>query len=158
MVEERGPWQVRNRVQKYSSEFVLLCENEVTRPDGQPGTYATVTLKPGVAVLPMDEDGNVHLTEQFRFALGRNSMEVASGTLEDGEDPLSAAKRELKEELVSSPSTGPSWARWISTPRSSRATFDCSWPGRWRSAQPIRTRPKTSAARRSHSKRPWTWS
>jgi 8-oxo-dGTP pyrophosphatase MutT (NUDIX family) len=61
--------------------------------------YATVNLKPGVAVLPIDEHGNVYLTRQFRYALGRDSVEVPSGTLEPGEQPAAAARREVREEL-----------------------------------------------------------
>lgn len=41
----------------------------------------------------------MHLTRQFRYAVGRDTLEVPSGTLEPGEDPLEGAKRELREEL-----------------------------------------------------------
>jgi ADP-ribose pyrophosphatase len=94
-----GPWVIQECSDSYKSEFVELVEERVTRPDGSPGLYTTVTLKDGVAVLPLDRDGNVHLTRQFRYALGRESIEVPSGTLEAGEDPLDAAKREVREEL-----------------------------------------------------------
>jgi 8-oxo-dGTP pyrophosphatase MutT (NUDIX family) len=71
----------------------------VKKPDGSPGAYATATLKPGVAVLPLDSQGNVHLTKQFRYAVGRESIEVPCGALEAGEQTLAAAKREILEEL-----------------------------------------------------------
>jgi 8-oxo-dGTP pyrophosphatase MutT (NUDIX family) len=94
-----GPWVIETTINKYQSEFVDLREDQVKRPDGSPGTYATVTLKPGVAVLPLSADGHVYLTRQFRYALGRESVEVPSGTVEQGEEPLAAAKREIHEEL-----------------------------------------------------------
>ena len=75
-----GPWTSEGRAKKYGSAFVDLFEDRVTRPDGSPGTYTTVTLKPGVAVLPIGAHGEVHLTRQFRYALGRESVEV-SGTV-----------------------------------------------------------------------------
>jgi ADP-ribose pyrophosphatase len=52
-----------------------------------------------VAILPVDEDGAVYLTKQFRYAVGRPSIEAASGAIEDGESAEAAARRELREEL-----------------------------------------------------------
>jgi 8-oxo-dGTP pyrophosphatase MutT (NUDIX family) len=94
-----GPWVVHETSERYAGEFLRVYEDQVTTPDGSPGRYVTVTMKPGVAVLPIDADGRVHLTRQFRYAAGRDSIEVASGAIENGEDPAEAAKRELREEL-----------------------------------------------------------
>jgi ADP-ribose pyrophosphatase len=41
----------------------------------------------------------VHLTRQFRYALGHESLEVVRGATEADEAPLVAARRELGEEL-----------------------------------------------------------
>ena len=73
--------------------------DEVTRPDGKPGTFTVVGVKPGVTVLAVDERLNAYLTEEFRYAVGRLSLEAVSGGREPGEGPLEAARRELKEEL-----------------------------------------------------------
>jgi 8-oxo-dGTP pyrophosphatase MutT (NUDIX family) len=99
MMRAHGPWVIEARTEKYQSESVLLEEDRVKKPDGSPGTYPTVTLRPGVAVLPLDADWQVHLTTQFRYAVGRQSVELPSGTLEDGEEPLAGAAREIQEEL-----------------------------------------------------------
>jgi len=95
----RGPWVIEAHHQVYQSEFVALHEDRVRKPDGSPGVYTTVTLKPGVAVLPVDAGGDVYLTRQFRYGIGRQSIEVPSGTLEPREEPLAAARREVREEL-----------------------------------------------------------
>lgn len=94
-----GPWVIEESSTRYTSPFLELQEDRVTKPDGTAGTYATVDLKAGVAVLPVSDEGEVHLTRQFRYAIGRDSVEVASGAMEDDEEPLLAAKRELREEL-----------------------------------------------------------
>jgi 8-oxo-dGTP pyrophosphatase MutT (NUDIX family) len=94
-----GPWIIAERMEKYNSEFLTLREDRVQKPDGSCGTYATVALKPGVAVLPLDSHGHVHLTRQFRYAVGRDTVEVPSGGLEAGEEPLAGGKRELRQEL-----------------------------------------------------------
>jgi len=78
---------------------MLVERDEVIRPDGQPGTYATVRLKSGVCVVALDEQGQVHLTREFHYAVGRYTIEGVSGGMEPEEDPLQAARRELAEEL-----------------------------------------------------------
>jgi 8-oxo-dGTP pyrophosphatase MutT (NUDIX family) len=99
MEKRHGPWQIRKTEHKYRDEFISLCVDDVIKPDGNPGTYATVQLKEGVAVLALDREGNVYLTRQFRYAIGRDSIEVISGGIDEGEDPLTAARREAREEL-----------------------------------------------------------
>jgi 8-oxo-dGTP pyrophosphatase MutT (NUDIX family) len=56
-------------------------------------------MRPGISVLAMDGEGFVYLTVEFRYAVGRESVEVVSGAIDNDESPLCAAKRELREEL-----------------------------------------------------------
>jgi ADP-ribose pyrophosphatase len=58
-----------------------------------------IRLKPGVTVLALDEAGAVYLTEEFHYAVGRVTLEAVSGGIDAGEEPLTAARRELREEL-----------------------------------------------------------
>ncbi len=51
-----------------------------------------------VAVVPTTADGKVILIEQHRDALGGPTIEFPAGKIDDGEEPLTAAKRELLEE------------------------------------------------------------
>lgn len=99
MAQKHGPWTIQETSCKYEDSFINVREDQVLRPDGQAGTYATVRMKPGVAILPIDSDGIVYLTQQFRYVLGKESIEVVSGALEKQELPLESAKRELQEEL-----------------------------------------------------------
>jgi 8-oxo-dGTP pyrophosphatase MutT (NUDIX family) len=98
-VRENGAWKIKSTTQKYKSELIELYEDEVIKPNGEPGTYATVCVKHGVSVLPLDEEGFVYLARDFRYALGRETFEVVGGAVDEGEAALEAAKRELKEEL-----------------------------------------------------------
>lgn len=99
MVEKYGPWTIQETSQKYQNSFIKVQEDQVLQPDGQPGMYATVTMKPGVAILPIDSDGVVYLSRQFRYAVGKESIEVVCGAVEENEPPIEAAQRELQEEL-----------------------------------------------------------
>jgi ADP-ribose pyrophosphatase len=95
----KGLWLVEETVQRYKSAWLEVCEDRVVRPDGQAGSFATVKMKPGVSVLAMDEDWQIYLTSEFRYAVERNSIEVVSGAIDEDELPAAAARRELREEL-----------------------------------------------------------
>lgn len=59
-----------------------------------------IVLHPGaVAILPINEKGNLLLIEQWRRAIDQIILELPAGTLEVGEDPASCAQRELQEEI-----------------------------------------------------------
>ena len=68
-------------------------------PDGKPGSFTVVEMRPGVSVLAADMDNFVYLTSEFRYALGEDSIEVVSGAIDEDEEALDAARRELREEL-----------------------------------------------------------
>src|SRR5947207_15078559 len=99
MMRANGPWTIHASRQVYEDPWVSLRQDQVTRPDGQPGTFCVVHVKPGVSVLALDETGHVYLAEEFRYGVGRRTLEVVSGGRDGDEEPLAAARRELKEEL-----------------------------------------------------------
>src|SRR5436305_465953 len=98
-MHERGPWKVLKSDSVYKDPWLELVRDEVIRPDGQPGTHTIAYIKPGVSVLALDADGTVCLTHEFHYGVGRVTLEVVSGGIDEGESPEDAAKRELKEEL-----------------------------------------------------------
>ena len=53
----------------------------------------------GAGTLPLFEDGSVALVRQWRYPLGRYSLEIAAGRIERGHSPEETAARELEEEL-----------------------------------------------------------
>ncbi|GAB5405998.1 MAG: NUDIX hydrolase [Aureliella sp.] len=98
-MQKRGPWTIKSSKEMYRDPWIRVQRDEVIRPDGADGTYATVELKSGVCVIAMDEHQNVHMTEEFHYAVGRDTIEGVSGGIEDGETRELAAERELEEEL-----------------------------------------------------------
>jgi ADP-ribose pyrophosphatase len=99
MVRRHGPWTIEAGEQKYSNRWIKVVEDRVMMPDGKPGIFTTVEMRPGVSVLAADMDNFVYLTSEFRYAIGQDSVEVVSGAIDDHEAPLDAARRELREEL-----------------------------------------------------------
>jgi ADP-ribose pyrophosphatase len=94
-----GPWIIHETTPAYRDAFVDVRLDKVTRPDGNPGRHVVVQLKPGVCVLAIDEQNQVHLTQEFHYGIGRDSIEAVSGGIEPEEIPLECAKRELQEEI-----------------------------------------------------------
>ncbi len=98
-MREHGPWKILKSEQMYSDPWIQVFRDQVQRPDGKPGTYATVHLKAGVCVIAVDGKNNLHLTKEFHYAVGRVTIEGVSGGIESDESPDLAATRELAEEL-----------------------------------------------------------
>ena len=94
-----GPWKINSRSVVYKDQWLKVTRDEVTRPDGSPGTYCISHMKAGVCVLALDADGNCHLTEEFHYAVGEVTIECVSGGIDGNENPLATARRELEEEL-----------------------------------------------------------
>src|SRR6185436_10464379 len=94
-----NPWQTADRRYVYENAWINVREDNVIRPDGAPGIYGVVEFKnKAIGVLPMDEEGCTYLVGQYRYTLDRYSWEIPEGGCPEGEEPLSAARRELVEE------------------------------------------------------------
>jgi nudix-type nucleoside diphosphatase (YffH/AdpP family) len=58
-----------------------------------------IIVHPGaVVILPVRNDGRLVLIRNFRYAVEQELLELPAGTLEEGEEPVEAARRELAEE------------------------------------------------------------
>ncbi|HEX8161249.1 MAG TPA: NUDIX hydrolase [Pyrinomonadaceae bacterium] len=99
MARKHGPWAIKATRRKFKNDLIELNEDEVTKPDGSEGTYATVSILEGVAVLAVGDDGTAYFIREFRYALGRENVEIVAGGVEEGEELIDAARRELREEL-----------------------------------------------------------
>ena len=83
----------------YDGIVVELHKYTVELPDGK-SAYREIVRHPGaVCVLPLTDEGEVICVRQFRYPFGRVLTELPAGKLDSrDEDPLEAAKRELREE------------------------------------------------------------
>jgi ADP-ribose diphosphatase len=69
-----------------------------------------------VAIVALDDEGMVALVRQRREAARKELLELPAGTLEDGEQPLASAQRELKEETGLTGGTWRELAAFYTTP------------------------------------------
>ena len=88
-----------------SSEKVLLQtdlfdvnEIDIVKESGEKTIWHSVQVKPVVAILALTEKKEIYLIKQYRYRLKKTSFEIPAGYINQNEDPLDAAKRELKEE------------------------------------------------------------
>ncbi len=60
--------------------------------------FAVVQAPDWVNVIAVTPDGRLALINQFRFGLNGFSLEIPGGIMDQGEDPVAAGLRELREE------------------------------------------------------------
>ena len=92
-------WTVKSTVRILDSEFVKVDKDDVILPQGReiPDFYK-VTIKDCAAIVAITPDNHIILKKEYRHCYGQELIEIPAGVLEDGEDSLESAKRELLEE------------------------------------------------------------
>lgn len=97
--EIKNPWTTVSGEEKYDNRWINVTEYQVINPSGGQGIYGKVHFKnKAIGIIPVDHEGNTWLVGQYRYTLNAFHWEIPEGGAPEGEDPLEAAKRELKEE------------------------------------------------------------
>ncbi len=88
-----------SRKEIYDGKVLHVVCDDIMLPNGEQAKREFCIHVGAVCVIPVDRDGTVLMERQFRYPHGRVFYEIPAGKLDYiGEDPLSAAKRELREE------------------------------------------------------------
>lgn len=83
----------------YEGKILNVVCDTVSLPDGKKATREVCLHIGAVAVIPLLRDGCVLMERQYRYPHGRVFLEIPAGKLNSAdENPLEAAKRELREE------------------------------------------------------------
>lgn len=83
----------------FDGKVVHLYKDTVRLPNGAESVREYVKHVGAVCILPLTDDGEVILERQYRYAVRQILTEIPAGKLDaPGEDPLEAARRELREE------------------------------------------------------------
>lgn len=93
-----NPWKTLSSRLIYTNPWISLREDQVIRPDGQPGIYSVVDTRIATGVVALDSEQHVYLIGQFRYPINAYSWEIVEGGTESDEDAFETAKRELREE------------------------------------------------------------
>ncbi len=82
----------------FDGKILHLFVDDVELPNGKQSKREYIRHQGAVCVVPLTEDGNVIVVDQFRYPFGRVVTEIPAGKIDPGEDPRTAALRELSEE------------------------------------------------------------
>jgi ADP-ribose diphosphatase len=66
--------------------------------DGTMHSRETIEHPGAVVILPIVDSDRICLIRNYRMAVGEELLELPAGTIDEGEDPLHTARRELREE------------------------------------------------------------
>jgi 8-oxo-dGTP pyrophosphatase MutT (NUDIX family) len=95
----RNPWKTNASRIVYENHWIRVREDDVIRPDGGPGIYGVIEIRPSVGVVALNDQDEIALVGQWRYPHNRYSLEVPRGGSHPGEsDLLAVAQRELAEE------------------------------------------------------------
>ncbi|MBB5825775.1 NUDIX domain-containing protein [Micromonospora carbonacea] len=96
-VEHR--YEVTGRRERYAGRIFSVVTDEVTMPGGGAAVRDYVRHVGAVAVVALDDAGQVVLIRQYRHPVGRHLWELPAGLIDvSGEDLADTAARELAEE------------------------------------------------------------
>lgn len=83
----------------YDGKVLHLYRDEIRLPNGKTSMREYCRHGGAVAVVPLTREGRVVCVRQYRYALGRVTLEIPAGKLDaPDEDHEQAALRELREE------------------------------------------------------------
>jgi hypothetical protein len=76
-----NPWKTLATRIVYANSWLRLREDTVVKPDGQEGIYGVVEMRPSVGIVALNDADEVALVTQWRYTLGRMSVEIRQGRL-----------------------------------------------------------------------------
>lgn len=83
----------------YHGRAVNIRVDTVEKASGTKTTREVVEHSDCIAVVALDEQGDILLVRQFRHAVDRFLLEIPAGGIDPGEEPMDSVRRELQEEI-----------------------------------------------------------
>jgi ADP-ribose pyrophosphatase len=100
----------------YDGKVFDIDRDKVRMPNGRTVTVDVVRHPKSVVLIPVPEPGHVILIRQYRYAVNAFLWELPAGSVDKGESPEQAARRECHEEIGKVPATIVRLAAMFPTP------------------------------------------
>jgi len=71
----------------YSGKVLNLRVDEVELEDGKRALREVVEHRGAVVIIPVLNDEKIVMVRQYRYATGKELLELPAGTMEEGENP-----------------------------------------------------------------------
>jgi ADP-ribose diphosphatase len=81
----------------FTSRYFKVIHKDIER-NGKQFSKEFIERIPSVLIIPYNADNSIYLVSEFRDAFNKKVLNLIGGKMEQGDDPLESAKRELKEE------------------------------------------------------------
>lgn len=93
------PWAVLSSRVLVERRWLTIYEQRVRLANGHEiGEYHLLESPEWASVVAVTDEQQVVLVRQYRHGAARSALELPAGVIDAGEDPLTAARRELEEE------------------------------------------------------------
>lgn len=89
----------------YDGKVFNVDRDRVRMPNGREVTVNVVRHSKSVVLIPVPEPGRITLIRQYRYPVNRFFWELPAGSVDPGETPEQAARRECHEEIGQVPDT-----------------------------------------------------
>lgn len=93
------PYKTQSSKIAFESKWIRVYEDKIIHPNGQTGEFFVVEQPPGdgVWIVALNNKNEICLVRQYRYPHKELAYEIPGG-FSDHQEPLVAAKRELREE------------------------------------------------------------
>jgi ADP-ribose pyrophosphatase len=100
----------------FKGKVFSVNRDQVRMPNGRVVTVDVVRHAKSVVLIPVPEPGKVVLIRQYRYAVNAFLWELPAGSVDEGETPDQAARRECHEEIGLVPGTVVRLSAMLPTP------------------------------------------
>ena len=92
-------WKIKSR--KYLGNFKIFDIEKlktISPRTGKELPFFLLNCQDWVNIIAITKENNIVMVKQHRFGTSKTELEIPGGIIEEGEEPMEAAKRELLEE------------------------------------------------------------
>ncbi|MGI6680253.1 MAG: NUDIX hydrolase [Bdellovibrionota bacterium] len=98
-IDLKSDWKLIASESIHKTPWIEIKRDSLKTPDEKDYVYTYVKKGDFITAVVIDDNNEIYLVKQYRHPLFEYTIEVVQGAIEEGETPLDAAKREVREEI-----------------------------------------------------------